>query len=347
MLSRYLIGLCISISASLFLMLAGQMTYDEYQSYQKYSKAQSALHIFRSTLVMMQMLSVERGPTNALFSSNNSHDVIRDVNLNRARGRTDLAVEKLRAEIQRSLFLSDLEFINRINISLRNVRYRVNEISDRPIYLRDGEEIRDILQQYFNLIDMSEVFLDKIQYQAVGASLPSIPLIHVARFSAELREYAGRLGSMFSGPLAQQEMLSAEEISNIDKTLGKIDIIKTHLERSVSETQDSELALVLNQSLKLYFEEGLTIILRLKSIGQKSGTYGVDGGQFVDVYVPAMSHLFVLRDAAITVLENQHSVPHVRNRIFAVIISIILYLFCSIMTVTFLSKRGKVFIAPS
>jgi diguanylate cyclase (GGDEF)-like protein len=118
-----------------------------------------------------------------------------------------------------------------------------------------------------------------------------------ARLSAELREYAGLLGSHFTAALARQQPFTPAERVSIERTRGRIDELRTLIELRVQlPGQEAEVLKAWQLAEDHYFGSAAQLLVQVIAAGESDGHYGMDPGEFARRYVPDMNTLFALRD---------------------------------------------------
>jgi diguanylate cyclase (GGDEF)-like protein len=132
----------------------------------------------------------------------------------------------------------------------------------------------------------------------------SLPLVG-ARYGAELREYAGRLGSQFTAPLAAQIPLGAEERRDIPLLVGRIEQLRKLIEvQSRIQLPDPRIQGAIAEMNKRYFGTGLPFIGELTEAGLAGRPYGIESTAFVARYVPEMLSIVQLRDTMFQVARD-------------------------------------------
>jgi diguanylate cyclase (GGDEF)-like protein len=132
----------------------------------------------------------------------------------------------------------------------------------------------------------------------------SVPLVG-ARYGADLREYAGRLGSQFTAPLAKQLPLGAEERRDIPLLIGRIEQLRKLIEvQSRTQLPDSRIQGAIGEMNQRYFGVGLPFIGELTEAGLAGRPYGIESAAFVARYVPEMLSIVQLRDTMFQVAKD-------------------------------------------
>ncbi len=137
------------------------------------------------------------------------------------------------------------------------------------------------------------------QSAAAEAIYPELtmPLVG-ARYAAELREYAGRLGSQFTAPLATGQPLGREEQRDIPMLMGRIEQLRQLISQQArARRADAPLQAAITEMETQYFGTGLPFIRLVTERGLTGQSYGMDSAAFIAAYVPAMKSIVTLRDA--------------------------------------------------
>jgi len=125
--------------------------------------------------------------------------------------------------------------------------------------------------------------------------------VQSARRSAELREYAGLLGSQFTAARARQRPFTHQERNDIEHTRGRIDQLRFLLELRVGLPSQDPLVIQAWQLAEAhYFELADGLLTRVLAAGDRDGHYGLDAVEFAAQYVPEMNTILALHDVLLT-----------------------------------------------
>jgi diguanylate cyclase (GGDEF)-like protein len=183
---------------------------------------------------------------------------------------------------------------------LRDARAEVDKVAALPVAQRraPGSTLtRQPINSLFAVIDATfePITLLSGQAERIHPHL-SLPLVG-ARYAAELREVAGRLGSQFTTPLATQSPLGEAERRDIPLLLGRITQLRQLLMvKARTSEPDALVREALDQLQRRYVETGLPFIAELTAAGTEGRPYGVESAAFVARYVPEMKSIVELRD---------------------------------------------------
>jgi hypothetical protein len=96
------------------------------------------------------------------------------------------------------------------------------------------------------------------------------------RAVASLREYAGQVGSRFAAPLIAHRQLTQDEVIEIGRLYGRIELLRTFIGGQLnSYSRAPEFATALERVEKEFFDGGFQFLDFLLQIGLKSGDFGV------------------------------------------------------------------------
>jgi diguanylate cyclase (GGDEF)-like protein len=118
-----------------------------------------------------------------------------------------------------------------------------------------------------------------------------------ARQASVLREYAGRLGSLLTAPLALKQRLTMEDRAAIDQMRGRIEQLRQQLVAFAAAAEaHPPVRTAIDNMQALYFGKAIPFVEQQTAIGMRDGHYDVDTAQFAARYVPDMDSIVTLRD---------------------------------------------------
>jgi diguanylate cyclase (GGDEF)-like protein len=294
---------------TLVLVMLGRSTMQDIKTIAAAEQGMKAMELAYRVMKFAEKASAERGPTiPVLNDAAVPPDVAKRERLLQARTATDDALkhalagleEGLQGQSQSSAKMA-MGYIQKARDELTYARIEVERVAAMPFSERTAPELRLTrmpIDKMFAVIDI--VFEGGTALSAEAERIyPDLSLQLVgARYAAELREYAGRLGSQFTLPLATQRPLGAEEKRDIPELTGRIRQLRQLVEvRARVALVDTKLDTAMSEMNKRYFGVGLPFIAELTDSGLSGRAYGVDSAQFVARYVPEMKSIVELRDS--------------------------------------------------
>jgi diguanylate cyclase (GGDEF)-like protein len=315
------------ILLSLVLLMAARSVVQDWRLVRSAEAGLAAMQLTNLAMQVAEKASAERGPTIPVLNDRVPPDPARRERLNQARQVTDdaftRAFEALHADPD-SAPTGAAELLDRARLELVRARANVDRVAQLPEIDRTapGSRLtREPIDQMFAVIDtvFSAVTLLSGAAERAHPDL-AMPLV-AARYSAELRENAGRLGSQFTSALATQRPLGERERRDIPLLEGRIlqlaqllDVqLKTH--RMGEDPRIRAAMLELNTR---YFGAGLPFIADMTQRGLSNGNYGLESGGFVARYVPEMRSIVQLRDTTFAVAREgaERAVAEARQRMW-------------------------------
>jgi diguanylate cyclase (GGDEF)-like protein len=266
-----------------------------------------AMELAYAAMKVAEKASAERGPTIMVLNDTAPADLSKIERLEKARIDSDGAMEDALLRLARSTgnetgepYLTAKLQLLTAKSELASARLEVDQVAKLPFEDRKSPTARltrKPIDSMFAVIDtvLESVTLLSAEAEKIHSDL-SLQLIG-ARYAAELREYAGRLGSQFTTALASQKPLGVQERNDIPQLIGRIQQLRKLVEvRSRVSSLDPRLAAAIQEMNQRYFEIGLPLIAQLTNSGLVGGAYGIDSTQFITRYVPEMKSLVLLRD---------------------------------------------------
>lgn len=296
----------------------------EWEQFERSRQARQAVQKLRVTLVAAEMVSRERGPTNAALgdASAGANSVLRQ-RLTQARERTDAAVEACHAvlaapsasesqAVRHALAQRDL---NTLQQALRQARERVDQLIQSPPSERSSDDIRTGVQAMIDLVPRLAPAMTMFSDEAQQADPTLAPSVWGARMATELRENAGLLGSLFTPALTRQLPFTVAEQERIDQAKGRIDELR-HLMvlRMESSPAADPIRVAHANMMKRYFGRAAQLLREVEDTGRIDGRFGMTPADFAARYVPEMDAIIDLRDAQLADAESSSDESGSRSR---------------------------------
>lgn len=296
---RLLLRLIAALVLAVGGLLVVRMAWMAGQDVQQAALARQAVVQLRSALVAAEMVSRERGPTNAMLGDANPARPERVAALAQARQRTDAAWGELATHLDRPspARRQDAAGFREASLALQAARAEVDRVLTQPQPERTPEQLRMAVLGMVAVVPRLAPLVDGFAADAQVA-LPALGEdVQGARLAAELREYAGLLGSHFTAPLTRRAAFTAQERLQVERTLGRIDQLRFLLQLRVQgpgrpEAAGRDWRLVEQQ----YFGTAMALAGAVVRQGEVDGAYAVDPAAFAAAYVPDMNKILDLRN---------------------------------------------------
>ncbi len=252
-------------------------------------------------LVAAEMVSRERGPMNGLLGEPLPPRAERVTALQQARERTDRAWADLQLPDEGwndpVALRAAAEQLRTARRALQEARTEVDRVAALPIEQRSPELLRATVQRMVDVVPLLVPAISALAAQ-VQEALPAIgDEVQGARLTAELREYAGLLGSQFTPALTRQQPFRPVERLAVEHTRGRIDELRFLLQLRVERPSASpEVQAAWDTVERRYFGAAWTLAGRVIAIGDGDGRFDMDPAAFAAAYVPDMNVMFELRD---------------------------------------------------
>lgn len=198
-----------------------------------------------------------------------------------------------------------------LRAALDTARHSVDQLATLPPAERTPEQLKQAIEQMFGLVPLA---LDAVTSytQASELAYPRITRALIkARYAVELREYAGRLGSLLTVPLTTRQALTPAEYTRLQMLRGRI----AQLRQQVQATDSGgNLAIVTQRVDDIYFGEGLQLVTDIEQASRAGRAYELDTAQLAQRYVPTMTPILALRDELLQEAETQAQNDHEHAR---------------------------------
>ncbi len=277
-------------------LLLAHMTGTAVHDLQRTQLGLDAIERLRLALKVAEMASRERGPTNGMLGDELPHHAEYAQALAAARARTDAAFDAYLArpggDAARRTLAADAR------AALAQARAGVDRLTAAPKAARSTGQITAAVKAMVAVIPRLAPVVSQLATEA-QTSYPAIgDDVQAARLSAELREYAGLLGSHFTAALAHQQALTHAEHDAIGHTQGRIDELRFLVGvRIEGGTESAPVQRAWSQAQERYFGRALKLADAVVDASDAGTPYGLDPAQFAAAYVPDMNSLLDVRDA--------------------------------------------------
>ncbi|MDF3834927.1 ATP-binding protein [Cupriavidus basilensis] len=311
----------------------------EWQTYAEARQSAPVLDLFRDVLVAAEKASAERGPSNAVLGSDVPIPAGRRESLDSARTDTDSAMHAAIAQLtvcaeahcaaspQR---LDDaLAQLLAARDKLREARAIIDALARSPRGDRASHALRAALNTMFAVVaDITQVS-DAIMFDLIRAQPLTAEHVGTARLSAELREQAGRAGSVLTPALTAHRALSADEHRELWIVIGRIHALGQliHGRTSRDDTPHSESLPATREMASSYFTEGIAYLETIASMPQRDGRHP-STSDFAERYVPTMRAILRVRDAEVStasqLIQTQEISARQRLSVICVVVGVAL-----------------------
>jgi diguanylate cyclase (GGDEF)-like protein len=282
----------------------------EWERFMQARHSLQAVHKLRVALVAAEMVSRERGPTNGVLGAPTVGDAVLNERLQRARSRTDEALAAYQRELadQRQ----DLRYQRArsdavaLALGLQQARAKVDRHARLPRAQRPDQGIRDSVRAMVDLIPRLASAITLFADEAQRADDRIASPVWSARMAAELREYAGLLGSLFTPALTRQQPFTEEERVSIERVKGRIEGLHHLLSLRVEQSNPSDAVMSAHAAMEQsYFGRAAQLLDEVQAAGRSHGRYGLTPADFASAYVPDMDAIVALRDVLLNDAEQR------------------------------------------
>jgi len=299
-----LLTLSTAVLALLVLGMLGHITRNAWIQYEHTNTGLRALRLTERAMVAAEKLSFERGPVNAVLGGRQPPDPARQARLKQARAAADLALLQLERELQAEGSAPHPVEMAPLYQALAAARATVDELAAKAPAARTAELLGDAVDQMFALVPLA---LDAVTGYTLESerAYPRISRTLIkARYAVELREYAGRLGSVLTVPLATQQPLAAAQYEELHTLRGRLVQLRQLL-LAPGDGSSSTLAAAIAHMDDVYFNGGQRLVEEVEQASRNGRAYGMDTGQFAQRYVPTMTPILALRDELLREAQAQ------------------------------------------
>jgi len=299
-----LFTLASAVLALLVCGMLGRLLWGEWEHYRAAGTGHHTLQLMQRAMVAAEKLSYERGPVNAVLGDRLPADPARHARLLRARADTDLALAQLRRDLAADA--GPATALVPLYDALDAARLTVDQLAALPPAERTPERLDAAIERMFQLVPLALNAVTSYT-RASEQVYPRIARILMkARLTVELREFAGRLGSALTVPLATPRPLTEADHQRLQFLRGRIEQLRQLIKIPSSDidSEPSVLAAVARMD-EVYFAAGQQLVAEVEQASRAGRAYGMDTGQFAQRYVPSMAPILALRDVLLQEAQTQ------------------------------------------
>ncbi|MDB5803130.1 MAG: hypothetical protein JWN73_452 [Betaproteobacteria bacterium] len=298
-----LFAISTAVLVTLICLMLSRIIFAEWSAYQSSRNGLEAMQVAYKAMVLAEKVSFERGPTNGVLGDADQHDPAKRARLAKVRADSDAAMADLAASLRPEGARRQDEAtqsLQKARSLLTAARAEVDQVANLPLASRPPERVMGAVHQMFDVIPVIMEAVTILSRDAEEAYPRFSDALVGARLAAELREYAGRLGSQFTAALTEQKPLGAAEQQGIHVLRGRIEQLRMLIElpTHTRETDDRILAAAREMEQR-YFGDGMAFIAAVERASAENRPYGMDTAQFAARYVPDMASIVQLRDVMI------------------------------------------------
>ncbi len=293
-----------------FLLMEARLVQMEWRQLQRAEEGQQAVARLRLALVAMEMVSRERGPANGVLGDEtpSGSPRLREA-LATARLRTDQALSNFRQVLRQEAGQARYQRVQReadaLLEGLRLARAAVDRQAALPLAQRQPDAIRDSVR---GMVDLVPLLASAITVLTDDAQLADPTLgssVWAARLSAELREYAGQLGSLFTPALTRQQRFTPDELAAVERVKGRIEQLRHLLDLRVGPFDAGDAVQVALAVMERdYFDKATRLVDKVLASGRDAAPVAMTPAEFAAAYVPDMNAILALRDALLDSAER-------------------------------------------
>lgn len=303
-----------TITTTVLLLLIGlglfRIINTEWQAFRATTSGLRAMQVTYKALIVAEKVSFERGPSNAVLGDGDRHDPRKRARLAKARAVSNKALRDLDDALAEAPDLKQAQLavrtMQRARAQLAIGRAAVDRVADLPRARRDPARVMGAVHEMFDIVPIVLDAATLLSHDAEDAYPALSDTLVASRLAAELREYAGRLGSQFTAALTNGKPLAQREEYGIYAMRGRIDELHGLIAaRLKAEGTDPRVLAAQRDMERRYFADDMAFVDSVERASIEHRPYGLDTAQFAARYVPGMGTIVALRDVLVAVaIEN-------------------------------------------
>lgn len=317
--TRLLAAISVGVFAVVLFPLGWLLTH-EWAAESRASIALAAFDSYRATLLVMEKVSVERGPTNGALGEDLPIPAVRAQALSRARAESDRRIAELLTILQSPACPDhcalEAERIRAMQAGLARRRASVDALLALPLALRRPAAIRDAVAGMIAVIPELAPPLDDIALTVLRGSPDTLYWLLATRLLADYREFAGQLGSQFTAALAARRPLTTDELFAIERLRGRLTQLQVSIHNCLpTDVQPFAVRAALSAMQSRYDGTGIRYVERVRALAIRGEASDISPARFASEYVPPMRSITDLRDVLLDLSRQQLEVQRKQARL--------------------------------
>src|SRR5712692_3740683 len=270
---------CISAAGSIAILAAAFLVADKWQSYTTEIEAGRAIETIGAVAKIFEGLTNERGPYNvALAADNAASDKDRET-MAGLRAKTDALLNAATDLLHRGGFARSAEqsaSLQRLAGDAVALRASADAQLRLPKGEREPDAIKNLSAKFYAIYDKIERILDVLQIDAIRADNRTGGFIDIARTSWDMRDWAGRRGSIFVASIGSEKPMSPATLEQLADYVARVDQDWTRIVAAANrEGNPARLAQAIDRVKSLYFRDSAAVYEKVMAAGRGDAKFAL------------------------------------------------------------------------
>lgn len=300
-----------ALVTTLLALLCGTIIWGSFRQYRQENADLQSFEFVRGAIVAANVISAERGPTNDLLVRLQNDGAAERRNLLAARARSDQALARFSAGIVQATTLDErerdnlLHALDTIRITLADARSEVDVLDARPLASRTVHDIQHAQARLFRIVDAVSLLIDGAMTDTAMRDPHTSGAILLARLLGDLREYAGRTGSLLIAPMFARQALDRAQFADIMRMRGRIEQLRALIDGAIGAQFDDPDVVREYAQLDAAFDGHLLPLVDATVAAGQTGAYATSAADFSRTIVPYFRPSELLRDRIIDLARRR------------------------------------------
>ncbi len=266
----------------------------------------AAMQLTSKAMLAAEKASAERGPSNGVMGDDDPPDPKNREKLAGARKTTDAVLADLLETLRRvPNDAAALESVRSSMALLSNARLNVDKVTANPRSARTSDAVQSAVRDMFSVIPPLFSAVSDLSRQSGNIYPQFAEALAGAQSAAELREYAGRIGSVLTPALATGNALSLNDVAELNVLRGRVEQLRQLVARpGRMANADPRITNAMDEMNQRYFSAGLALVAEVELASREKRPYPLNTAQFANRYVPEMSAILKVRDTLLSVATD-------------------------------------------
>jgi methyl-accepting chemotaxis protein len=294
--------LCIAAAGAIALLAASLVVSIQWQSYRAEVQAREAVVALRTVIAIMQGLTDERGPLNVALSATEPASTQDLEGFRPLQARTDGALQGAQTGIAGAGFVDarqDAEMLRGIADDIGRLRSQALEQLRLPRDKRNPEAVTRLATAFYEVYGKIDRIVDALAIVAAAADSRMGGFIDIARTAWDLRDWAGRRGTIFINTLGDTKPLTPATLEALAGIAARIDQDRLRLAGLIRlQGNPPKLVAAAERIDQLYFHDAVAIYDKIIAAGRAGTPYPYNVPDYRRLHAPGLDAFTGARDVA-------------------------------------------------
>ena len=293
---------CMSIAAVMSIVVAGKLVYVDWNSYTAQTAAGEAIVSAAALMKIPELMTVERGAYLVALSADEPANASSRESVGKLRSATDAAISAAIETVKAAGYPGapgQPAKLASVAADMKRNRDVIDRMMAKTKTERDPSFLITLADEFQKMYAQIEGMVDTVDVAAAQADGALAGYIGVARTSWNMRDYAGRRGTLYTASISSGAPMAPATMEQIADTAAHIDQSWSTINAGIVRA-GSPPALVKAASTvqARYFIDNAAVYQKVMAAGRADGKYPFNVADYRRAHGPGLDSILLVRDGA-------------------------------------------------